>query len=249
MKASPRMERSVNNEVPVIDVNPLNSSPPSHVAENVKDSDDVSSEKGVVDETERLRKSSKGAGKRKLVIGPSIKEARRKIRKVPPQASKVFGDASDPLDVDSDPDIHEFPQSARETKDYGLICNATFVVIPLAVLDNMEVEKDKAYAELERKCNEALQDLDKNPLVLLIEEKKWINYNQTLSILRSKLEGLESEREKLKGFETQLLQEIDKLRQDRAAVVTKCIAVKEVAAWKEPFTLEKMHGYRSSSQK
>ncbi|GJZ45318.1 reverse transcriptase domain-containing protein [Tanacetum coccineum] len=31
------------------------------------------------------------------------------------------------------------------------------------VLDNLE--KDRAYAELERKCNEALQDLDKNPLV------------------------------------------------------------------------------------
>ncbi|GKG55148.1 hypothetical protein Tco_0563135, partial [Tanacetum coccineum] len=28
-----------------------------------------------------------------------------------------------------------------------------------------ELDKDRAYAELERKCNEALQDLDKNPLV------------------------------------------------------------------------------------
>nr|GFC43232.1 hypothetical protein [Tanacetum cinerariifolium] len=29
-----------------------------------------------------------------------------------------------------------------------------------------EVEKDKAYATLENMCNEALQDLNKNPLVL-----------------------------------------------------------------------------------
>nr|GFA37704.1 hypothetical protein [Tanacetum cinerariifolium] len=49
---------------------------------------------------------------------------------------------------------------------------------------------------------------------------------------------------------------IDKLRQGRAAVVTKaamfrgrCIDVEEVAALKEPFTLEKMRGYQSSSQK
>ncbi|GKD09005.1 hypothetical protein Tco_1188690, partial [Tanacetum coccineum] len=29
-----------------------------------------------------------------------------------------------------------------------------------------EIEKDKAYAKPERKCKEALQELDKNPLVL-----------------------------------------------------------------------------------
>ncbi|GKC40027.1 hypothetical protein Tco_1052411, partial [Tanacetum coccineum] len=121
----------------------------------------------------------------------------------------------------------EFP-SARKLKDSA---NCHFVVIPVTppswkqhlrdisleklydIHDRayMEVEKDKAYAELERKCNEALQDLDKNPL------------------------------------------EIDKLRQDRVAVASmfhgRCIAVEEVVAWKEPFTLEKMHCYRSSSQK
>ncbi|GJY40036.1 hypothetical protein Tco_0427306 [Tanacetum coccineum] len=39
-----------------------------------------------------------------------------KARKVPPKASKASGDPSDPLDVDSNPDIHEFP-SAKELKD------------------------------------------------------------------------------------------------------------------------------------
>ncbi|GJZ86632.1 hypothetical protein Tco_0658242, partial [Tanacetum coccineum] len=37
-------------------------------------------------------------------------------QKVPPQASKVNGDLSNPLDVDSDPDIHEFP-STKELKE------------------------------------------------------------------------------------------------------------------------------------
>ncbi|GJT07066.1 RNA-directed DNA polymerase, eukaryota, reverse transcriptase zinc-binding domain protein [Tanacetum coccineum] len=43
-------------------------------------------------------------------------ECTNKVRKVPPQVRKVSGDASDPLDVDSDHDIHEFP-SAKELKD------------------------------------------------------------------------------------------------------------------------------------
>ncbi|GKA75861.1 hypothetical protein Tco_0782239 [Tanacetum coccineum] len=86
------------------------------------------------------------------------------------------------------------------------------------------VKKDKAYAELEKKCNKALLDLDKNPLVfdmraeietlqsrvnglyseyswLIHEENKWINYEQTLSTLRAKVEGLRSEGKRLKAFE------------------------------------------------
>nr|GEY45451.1 hypothetical protein [Tanacetum cinerariifolium] len=87
-----------------------------------------------------------------------------------------------------------------------------------------EIKKDKAYAELEKKCNEALQDLDKNPFVfdmrseietlqsqvnglhseysrLILEEKKWINYEQTLSTLRTKFESLRSEGKRLKASE------------------------------------------------
>ncbi|GKG34798.1 hypothetical protein Tco_0437494, partial [Tanacetum coccineum] len=51
--------RSINNEAPVIDVPPLNSAPPSHVAENVGDSDDVSSRGDIIGEAKRLRKSLK----------------------------------------------------------------------------------------------------------------------------------------------------------------------------------------------
>ncbi|GKA93253.1 hypothetical protein Tco_0815239, partial [Tanacetum coccineum] len=147
--------RSINNEALVIDVNPLNLTLISHVAENV----------------------------RETVTGPSLKEACRKLQKVPPQASKFVGDVSDPLDVDSDPDIHEFP-SARELKDSADCHFVVAHVTPLSwkqhlrdislekrydimtrvscdVIWEREIEKDKAYAELERKCNDALQDLDK----------------------------------------------------------------------------------------
>ncbi|GJX07190.1 hypothetical protein Tco_0195122, partial [Tanacetum coccineum] len=166
-----------------------------------------------------------------------------------------------------------------------------------------EREKDKEYAELEVKCNDALQDLEKNHLILdmhaeietlqgqvnrlhgeysrlVLEEKKWVNYEQTLAILCSNVEGLEVERERLKKSETQLLQEVDGLRQDRAAVVAKfvphvamelvnsdemgllvarlaktalfhgrCSTLKEVAALKDPFELEKMSSYCPLSKK
>ncbi|GKF81630.1 hypothetical protein Tco_0240232 [Tanacetum coccineum] len=98
--------RSVNNEIPVIDVDPLNSAPPSKVVENIGDSDDASLEKDVADEDDKVRKLSKATGKRKQIAESSGKETRHKLQKVPPQESKVDGDASYPLDVDSDPDIH-----------------------------------------------------------------------------------------------------------------------------------------------
>ncbi|GKD23257.1 hypothetical protein Tco_1224960, partial [Tanacetum coccineum] len=226
--------------------------------------------------------------------------------------SKVVGKrkqvASASSDVDSDPDIHEFP-STKELKD-SADCHwvVAHVTPPLwkqhlkeisldklcdihdkaymrqVVLDNVmnrrtrelmstlseaktacdaiqerEREKDKAYAELEAKCNDALQDLDKNPLVL---------------DLRAEIETL------LKSSETRLLQEIDGLKQDRVVVVAKavphvamelvcsdkmglfvarlvkialvycrCSAFEEVAALKETFELEKMPGYRPFSKK
>ncbi|GJV40420.1 RNA-directed DNA polymerase, eukaryota, reverse transcriptase zinc-binding domain protein [Tanacetum coccineum] len=107
-----------------------------------------------------------------------------------------------------------------------------------------EKEKDKVYAELKAKCNDALQDLDKNPLVLdlcaevetlqedklhgeysrqVLEEKKWVKYDLTLAILRFKVEGLEIDRERLKKSETQVLHDIDGLKQDRAVVMAKVV--------------------------
>ncbi|GKA79608.1 retrovirus-related pol polyprotein from transposon TNT 1-94 [Tanacetum coccineum] len=105
------------------------------------------------------------------------------------------------------------------------------LLVSVEVLRERERENDKSYAELEKKCNDALQDLDKNPLVLdmhaktetlqgqvnrlhneysrlILKEKKWVNYEQTL-----------------------------------------CTTFEEVAALKEPFDLENMPSYRSSSKK
>ncbi|GJZ92794.1 hypothetical protein Tco_0664859 [Tanacetum coccineum] len=234
--------KSVNNETPMIDAKPISVVHPLNVAENIVDSYNTSPEE---DELSPVGPSASPY--------PEAEGFHKRAQNVLAQASKVVGDASTPLDVDSDPDIHEFP-SARELKD---VTDCHWVIAHLIsvlhkarascdAIREREIKKDKAYAELEKKCNEALQDLDKNPLVsdmraeietlqgqvsglhneysrLVLEEKKWVNYEQTLSILHAKVEGLESERERLKTSETKLLQEIDSLRQDRAATVTKVI--------------------------
>ncbi|GJZ37945.1 hypothetical protein Tco_0584136, partial [Tanacetum coccineum] len=198
--------KSVNNEALVIDAEPLTVVHPLEFAENIGNSDDAPSEK------------DEAAGKRKQPDESSGKEPRQKAQKIPPQVSKASGDASNALDVNSDPDIHDFP-SAKELKDF------VDSYIRSAVFDNMlnsrtcklmstlsnargscdairerEIEKDKAYAELERKCNDAPHDFDKNPLMLDI---------------RVDIETLQGQ--------VDMLHDIDGIGQDRVAVVAKVV--------------------------
>ncbi|GJU40943.1 MAK10-like protein [Tanacetum coccineum] len=203
--------KSVNNNAPMIDVTPLSYVYPSNVVENVADSDDPTY--GEDEET---------------LIGPSLSphpEARKKfkilgMRKV---ASGVPGKAL-PLKVQKSvcPSYEELISALHKAKTSYDVIRAR------------ELDKDRGYAELERTCNEAFQDLDKNPLVsdmrakikdsrLILEEKKWVDYEQTLSSLRVKIKGIKFEKERLKSSKIQLLQEIDSLNQDRAVVVSKVI--------------------------
>nr|GEW28056.1 reverse transcriptase [Tanacetum cinerariifolium] len=82
---------------------PLTVITPSQFAKNVVDSDDALSDKM------KLFWLTTWLVKR---------ETCQKTHKVPPQASKVPDEPSDPLDIDSDLDIHEFP-SAKELKDFA----------------------------------------------------------------------------------------------------------------------------------
>ncbi|GJU32991.1 hypothetical protein Tco_1176580, partial [Tanacetum coccineum] len=119
-----------------------------------------------------------------------------------------------------------------------------------------EREKDKAYAKLEVKCNEALQDLDKNPLVLDMHAEIEPLQGQ---VNKLHAQGLEAERERLKKSEAQLLQENNGLNDKIGFLVARlvkttlvhgrCIVFEEVADLKEPFELKKMPGYRPSSKK
>ncbi|GKB39475.1 hypothetical protein Tco_0884417 [Tanacetum coccineum] len=222
--------KSVNNETPILDAEPISAVLPANVVDNIIDSSNTSYD----DEL------------------PPVHPPTSSI----PKASKVTGDASTPLDVDSDPDIHEFP-SAKELKDatdyHWVVAHVTppswkqhlrdisidqlcdihdRAYMRHAVLDNIlniktrelisallkarascdairerEVKRDNAYAEIEKKCNEALQDLDKNPLVF--------DMRSEIKTLQVQVNGLHNEYGRLL--------EIDRLRQDRAAVVSKVI--------------------------
>ncbi|GJY53437.1 hypothetical protein Tco_0445101 [Tanacetum coccineum] len=275
--------KSVNNEAPVIDVEPLTVVHPSEFAENIGDSDDDLSEKDEVTlidrnivekaQNQKVSASSKAAGKRKLTAEY----------------------------VDSDPDSHEFP-SAKELKDsaycHWVVAHVTppswkqhLKEISLKKLcdihDNAymascdairekEIKKHKVYAELERKYNDALQDLDKNPLLLdmrveietlrgkvdmlhgkysrlVLEEKKWINYEQTLAILHSKDKAAVMAKV-VPHVATELV------RSDEMGLLFswlvkaamfhgRCTTFEEVADLKEPFDLEKMPGYHHSFKK
>ncbi|GKE51482.1 hypothetical protein Tco_1486638 [Tanacetum coccineum] len=93
----------------------------------------------------------------------TVREAERLL---PPQASKVAGDASDPLDVDSDPDIYDFVDChfvVAYAVLYNMLNGQTRQLMSALekaktscdAIRKREIKKDKAYVELERKCNEA----------------------------------------------------------------------------------------------
>ncbi|GJY54599.1 hypothetical protein Tco_0446263 [Tanacetum coccineum] len=159
------------------------------------------------------------------------------------------------------------------SKTYKLIFALSKARASCDAIQEREVTKDKVYAELERKCNEALQDLEKNPIVLdmrseietlhgqvnklhseysrlILEEKKWVKYEQTLSVLyRAAVVS--------KVFPYVAIKFVcsDKIgllvaRLVKAAMFRgRCTAFEEVENLKEPFILEKMTGYRPSSGK
>ncbi|GKC18278.1 hypothetical protein Tco_1020428, partial [Tanacetum coccineum] len=180
-----------------------------------------------------------------------------------------------PLDVDSDADIHEFP-SAKELKDSAdfildnvlnsrareLISALHKATASYDAIQARELEKDMAYAELERKCNDDLLDLNKNPLVADMPTE--------IETLQGRVDGFHSEYTRL---------EMDALKQDKASVVAKvvpdattklirsdemgmlvaklvkasiiygrCAAFEEVTKLKEPFVMEKIAGYHPFSK-
>nr|GEZ80990.1 hypothetical protein [Tanacetum cinerariifolium]GFB75144.1 hypothetical protein [Tanacetum cinerariifolium] len=212
--------KSVNNEAPIIDVKPLMSVHPSDFVEDVVYSDDAS----VRDNKNPL-------------VGTTL----------PPLPEAEFPSTKELCDIHDQEYMRQvILDNVLNSRTRELIYALYKATASCDAIRAKELKKEKAYAELERKCNEALLGLDNNPLVadmrneietlqgrvdglhsectrLVLEEKKWINYDQTFFVLQSKIEGLESEKERLKLFEIQLLQEMDALKQDRASVVAKVV--------------------------
>nr|GEW72229.1 hypothetical protein [Tanacetum cinerariifolium] len=114
-------EKYINNNAPMIDATPQVYL--SNVVENVGDFDDPSygeDEQTIVGLYISLHleasKKLKILGKRKVASGVLAKALPLKVQKVSARASKVAGEASNPLDVNSEYDIHEFPLT-KELKD------------------------------------------------------------------------------------------------------------------------------------
>ncbi|GJS13444.1 hypothetical protein Tco_0407916 [Tanacetum coccineum] len=197
----------VNNEALVINAEPISAVHSLDIAENIMDSQNTSFEE---------------------------EDPHRKAQKVPAQASKVADETSTPLDVDSDPDIHDKPDPSTICSIFVFSKNLIKQYLREISIEQLCHIHDKAYMrqavldnvlnEMEKKCNEALQDLDKNPLV---------------SDMRAEIETLQS---RVNG-----LYNVDSLRHDRAAVVERVIpdaAMKLILSDE----MEEMSGYRPSSK-
>nr|GEW81336.1 hypothetical protein [Tanacetum cinerariifolium] len=248
--------KSVNNDALVIGATPLSSVYPSNIVKNVADSDDPSygkDEQTLVGLSlpphTNASKKLKNLGKRKVAFEfPSAKELR---------------DATDCHWVVAHVTPLSWKQHLREISIEQLYDIHDRAYMWQSVLDNVD------YTKLERKCNEALQDLDKNPLVS--------DMRAEIKVLQGQVDGLHSEYNMLILDEKKW--EIYNLKQDRTDVVSKvisnvamklvrsddlgvliaklvrssviygrCQAFKEVAAMKDPFVLEKMSGYRPLSK-
>nr|GEV32234.1 hypothetical protein [Tanacetum cinerariifolium] len=268
----------------VINAEPISDVHPSDIAENIIDSRNTSSKEGGLSSIGpdapsylEVGKRSKVAGKRKVVVGSHGEDLYRKAQKVHAQASKVAGDASTLLDVDSNTDLHEFT-SAKELKN-ATDCNWVVAHLwhPMIIFKKGKSRKIKRMQSWRK--NSRVNGLHSEYSRIILEENMWINYEQTLYTLHVKVKGLRSKGKGLRASEIQLLQEVDSLRQDKVAVVARvildaamklirsdemivliarfvnayiihgrCAAFEGVAKLKKPFVLEEMPDYRPSSK-
>ncbi|GJT71839.1 hypothetical protein Tco_1031125 [Tanacetum coccineum] len=139
------------------------------------------------------------------------------------------------------------------------------------VMRARKLAREEECEGLRAKCEAAMTDFDKNPAVLLLQEKisslaaeakehkgnldrlmlesqKWSGYQVSLSALELKVASLGAEKANLKATVALLRQEIEEVKHDRREVVSK-LAYKQVARIKEPFDLSKVKGYRPSYEK
>ncbi|GJX39964.1 hypothetical protein Tco_0254954 [Tanacetum coccineum] len=188
--------KSINNEALVIYAKPLTSLHPSNFFKDVADFDDASA-----------------GDNENPMLGTSL----------PLFPMQVAYEASDPLDVDNDADIHGmlllsfrivFLDNVLNSRIRELIYALHKATTSFDAIRARELKKDITYAELERKCNESLLDLNKNLLVA--------DMRTEIETLQGRVDGLHSEY-RLKLSKIQLLQEMDALKQDRASVIAKVV--------------------------
>ncbi|GJR95769.1 hypothetical protein Tco_0267943 [Tanacetum coccineum] len=234
---------SINTETPVTNVEPLNSIGHSQFVKNTADLKDSPLDKDdilLIDSSvaNRLKNQKFGvppkvAGKRKQVVpGTSSRKTHQNTPKAQNRGSEAAREPPDPLDVDSDPDLHELKDS---TDCYWVVVydNAmnqrtnelmsSFLEARTAYDTIRERDKKKDNIAEAATLQEQVEKLHGEYSRLVVKQKKWVNYEQTLASLCSKVECLEAQRKRLEESEVQLLQQINGLKQDRATIVAKVV--------------------------
>ncbi|GKA61823.1 hypothetical protein Tco_0761342 [Tanacetum coccineum] len=260
-------------QAPMINTEPISVVHPFDVVENIVDSHNISADEDKLsliglDAPSYLEegKRSMVAGKRKVVLVP--------MERVPIERLKKFllkqylcVVSSFLLKILIKVIAHVTPPSWKQYLrgiSIEQLCDIhDKAYMRQVVLDNeREVKKDKTYAELEKKCNEALQDLDKNPLVS--------DMHAEIETLQSRVNGLHSEYSRdsrLPKSRFHKVVMVSKVISDAAIklihsdemgvliarlvkasiIYDRCSAFKEVAELNKPFVLEEMPGYLPSS--
>nr|GEW22613.1 hypothetical protein [Tanacetum cinerariifolium] len=186
--------KSVNNNAPMIDATPLSSVYPSNV-ENVADD-------------------------------PSYRDDEQTLvaQKVYARASQVAGEASTPLDVDSNSDIHEFP-SAKELTDVKY-CHWVTLSSLRAKIEGIKSKKESLNSskfQLLHEIDNLKQDRVDVVSKVISDATMKLICSDDLGFLIAKLV--------------------------RSSIIYgRCQAFEEVATIEEPFVLEKMSVYRPSSK-
>ncbi|GJX50643.1 hypothetical protein Tco_0277488 [Tanacetum coccineum] len=261
--------KSVNNGILVVNTKPISTAHPSTFDENVICSGNAPHENDHITSVGLSKpydleadNISKADGKIKHVAGSQGEGSRQRTQKFP--SAKELKDATNCHWVISHVTLPSWKQHLREISLEQLCDIHDRAYMRQAVLDNVlnsrtrelisilhkarasydairkrEVKKDKAYVELEKKCNEALQDLDKNPLVsdMRFEIKAFAKAAIVTKVVPDAAVKLIQSDE----------MGIHVVKLVKASMFHgRCATFEEVANLKEPFILEKMHGYRPS---
>ncbi|GJT35973.1 hypothetical protein Tco_0926392 [Tanacetum coccineum] len=236
--------KSMNNRSLVVDADPISVVHPSAFAKNIIYSDNASHENDDLTPVDlskpydlKIGNTSKAAGKRKRDVGSHREDSRQRTQKVPPQASKVVGDASTPLDVDKFPFAKELrdatdchwvvahvtpPSWKQHLKEISLeqlydIHDSAYMC--QAILDNMLNSRTRELISSLHKAKASCDAIRKREVK---KDKAYaeLEKNWRVNGLHNEYSRLMLEEKKLANYE----QTLSTLRaRDRAAVVTKVV--------------------------
>nr|GEW43474.1 hypothetical protein [Tanacetum cinerariifolium] len=122
-------------------------------------------------------------------------------------------------------DLHDRCYARHEVVDN--IVNRRSHELLKTVKKEKDFDKNHVVIVLRQKIVSLLSDVKDhqgNLEKMLLESQKWAGYKETLVALESKVVTLEGKKARLEGVETQLRQEVDNVKCDKAEVVSKVVS-------------------------